>query len=337
MMRAKNKLPGLLVGALDGGHLELRVLRLIEERLPMSRGGRLVTAVGCVVVIGVLSAGVVMAGVRPLRFAGEAQLLHATGPLPRFEVATIKRTTDDGRSQAGSKSPTEFEIHNFTVKDLLQMAYGIKSDSQLEGVSGWMTSEHFNIDAKLSDEEAAAENKLPWEKQLERWQLMMQGLLADRFHLRASEAMKNVSVYELLAAKGGPKLKPSEMEDDPEKPGTKKPVKPSQEGLHGQGKMDGQAITVSELAEALGRLPELGGGQHFGGGRMVVDKTELTGLYDWSLRWTPSSIETGAVSPNPDAPGLFTAVEEQLGLKLVSGKAPVQVLVVSQIERPTEN
>jgi len=331
------RLPGLLLGVMDGGHLERRVLRLIEERLPMSRGGRLVAAAGCVVVIGVLSAGVVMAGVRPIHFAEEAQLLHSTGPLPAYEAATIKLAKDDGRQQAGQRSPSEFVIHDFTVKDLLQMAYGIKSDNQLEGVSGWMTSEHFDVEIKLGDEEIAAEQKLPIMQRVDRWALLMQRLLAERFDLKTSEAMKDVQVYELVVAKGGAKVKASEMVDDPERPGTKKPAQGPFERLRGPGKMDATGVPMSLLGEALGRLPDLGGGQNFGGGRMVLDKTGLAGLYDWSLVWTPSNVEAGAASPNPEAPGLFTAIEEQLGLKLVSAKAPVQVLVVDHIEQPSEN
>src|SRR5471032_357763 len=116
MMRAKNKLPGLLIGALDGGAsgcLERRVLRLLDSRLPWAKRWRVASAVGCVAACAVLSAGVVAAGVRPFHFAEEAQLLHTTGTLPRFEVATIKPSTGGNSTGVDLKGPAEIEIHNF--------------------------------------------------------------------------------------------------------------------------------------------------------------------------------------------------------------------------------
>ncbi len=316
--------PKFLLSVLDGGVLERRVMRLLESRVPWARRWQVAAAVGCVGACAALSAGVVMAGARPIHFAEEAQLLHAEGPLPRFEVATIKPGSDDGSKLVDLKGPAVIEMHNFTVKDMLQMAYGIRSDNQLEGVSGWMTSKRFDIAAKLSDEEVAAEQKMQFLQKPERWALMMQALLADRFQLKASETTRDASVYELVAEKGGPKLTPSAAADDPGRKG------PSKSPLQGRpGKIQGAAIPVSALTEALGRLPELG--------RMVVDKTGLTGLYDWTLTWTPANAEPGAALSNSDAPGLFTALEEQLGLKLVPAKAPVQMLVVDHVERPTEN
>ncbi len=323
LFRSKqDRLPGLLLGMADGSSLERRVLRLLERRALWGRRGLAVGAGVCVVAMAALSTGVVMARVQPIRFAGEAQLRHTDGPLPRFEVATIKPSSDDGSKGTDLRGPAAMVMHNFTVKDMLQMAYGIRSDNQMEGVSGWMTSQRFDIEAKLSDEEVAAEQKMPFPQRPDRWALMMQALLLDRFHLKTSETTKDAPVYELVVAKGGQKLKPSAVEGDPAKPG--------RNPLQGRpGKMEGAAIPVSAMTEVLGRQPELG--------RMVVDKTGLTGLYDWTLTWTPANAEPGTTLPDPNAPGLFAALEEQLGLKLVSAKAPVQVLVVEHVERPTEN
>jgi len=194
----------------------------------------------------------------------------------------------------------------------------------MEGVTGWMTSARFDIEAKLGEEEVAAEQKMPFAQRPDRWALMMQALLADRFQLKTSETTKDASVYELIVAKGGAKLKPSVVEGD----GTKGPTKSPLQG--GPGKLQAVAVPMSTLTGALGRLPDLGGG------RMVVDRTGLTGRYDWTLTWTPANTEPGALA-NSDAPDLFTAVQEQLGLKLLPAKTPVQVLVVDHIERPSAN
>jgi len=323
-MRWMNR-PGLLLGVLDGGAsggLERRVLRLLDSRVSWTRRWRVVAAAGCVVACAVLSAGVVMAGVRPFAFAQEAQILHAAGPLPAYEVVTIKPATGDATTTGMNlNGPAEIQIHNFNVKALLQMAYRVRLDSQIEGLSGWMTSQKFDIEARLSEEEVAAEQKMPFQQRTDRWALMMQRVLVERFQLKTSETMKDVAAYEVVVARGGSKLKQSESED-PAKPGSKRPML-----QYRPGKIEAANESVTQLAEMLGRIPELTG-------RMVVNKTELAGLYDWTLTWTPANAEASA---NADAPGLFTAVVEQLGLKLVPGRAAAQVLVVERVERPTEN
>ncbi len=323
MKRILKAKPRLLVGAMDGGALETRVMALLRQ--PWARRWRVVSAVACAAAMGMVCVVGAMAGVRPFAFAREAQLLHATGSLPKYEVATIKPAkVEDGNKGWGSQGPATLKIHNLTVKDMLQTAYNTKSDSQLEGATGWMTSESFDMEIKLGDEEVAAEQKLPVMQRGDRWKLIMQEVLADRFHLKTSEVTKDLPVYELVVAKGGAKLKPAVVEDAA-KPGPEKNP-PRLTGRNGS--MEGYAVPVSMVADALGRVHDLGDG------RVVVDKTGLAGVYDFTLKWTPTNAEPSA---NQDAPGLFTAVEEQLGLKLVPGKAPAQVLVVEHVERPTEN
>lgn len=141
--------------------------------------------------------------------------------------------------------------------------------------------------------------------------LMMQSLLRDRFHLRVHWESKQRSVYALVVAKGGLRLKPAA---DPK---------------HGsmslsQGHMAGKGVPISFLASLLA-LPL---------GRTVVDQTGLTGEYDFDLRFEPQDEPAGKESNDPD---LFTAVQEQLGLKLQSTHASVPVLVVDHVEHPTPN
>jgi uncharacterized protein (TIGR03435 family) len=276
-----------------------------------------------------------MVAAGPVVFAQEAKLLHANGPMPTYEVATVKPATDETSASFGPEGPSTLGVHNFTLKSLLGIAYGTHSSGQLEGVPSELGQQRYDIEIKLSDAEVAAEKDLPVPAKAVRWQLMLQELLADRFHLKTSEAVKEVPVYELVLAKGGPKLKPTAMEDNPAKPGEKKPVSPPR--LMGKiGSMQAEANPMSMLADALGRQPEVGAGDFVGGGKTVIDKTGVKGLYDWTLTWQPVNA-SGAAAINPDAPGLFTALQEQLGVKLVPGKAPVQVLVVEHVERPTGN
>jgi len=161
---------------------------------------------------------------------------------------------------------------------------------------------------------------------------MMESVLVDRFKFAAHRETRELPVYELVVAKGGPKLKeavpgdtyPTGLKDDQGKssPGTVRV---------GLGTMDCQAIQIASLVEGLTLLT----------GRTVVDKTGLIGKYDIKLRWTPedshpASNGEGRAAGESDV-DFFTAIQEQLGLKFKPAKGPVDVLVVDHIEKPSEN
>jgi bla regulator protein BlaR1 len=334
--------PLTCVSGITGADLKKRIVQIMKNRLRknLSSGRKLLlAALGIAVVASPIAFGIVLG----IPFYG--QLLHATGPLPAFEVATIKPSQpgSPGPLNLGARGSGGFFFKNATVKDLIQFAYGIRSDDQLSGLSGWMTTDRYDIDAKLSDPDAATSQKLFGPAKFDQFRLMLQSLLTDRFNLKVSQSSKQVPIFELVVAKGGSKLKPSEMAAaDAAHPGPPQPVNGSK--LSGMpGNRTGSGVKVAQLAESLSRLPELGSGASIGGGRLVVDKTGLTGYYDWTLQWTPDandpSFPVDAVKPpsDPNKPGLFTAVQEQLGLKLVPAKGPVEVLVVDHIDRPSEN
>jgi bla regulator protein blaR1 len=334
--------PLTCVSGITGADLKKRIVQIMSNRLGknLSSGRKLVlAALGITVVAGPVAFGIVL-GI-PLY----GQLLHATEPRPAFEVATIKpsQAGSPGSLNLGARGSGGFFFKNGTVKDLIQFAYGIRSDDQLSGLSGWMNTDRYDIEAKLSDTDAATGQKLFGPAKFDQFRLMLQSLLADRFNLKVSQSSKQVPIFELVVAKGGSKLKPSEMAAvDAAHPGPPQPVNGSR--LSGMpGKRTGSGVKVAQLAESLSRLPELGSGTSIGGGRLVVDKTGLTGYYDWTLQWTPDAndprLAVDAATPpsDPNKPGLFTAIQEQLGLKLVPAKGPVEVLVVDHIERPTEN
>jgi len=169
---------------------------------------------------------------------------------------------------------------------------------------------------------------------------MLQDLLADRFQLKAHRETKELPVYELLVARGGPKLKVSEDQTPADPPSfTGQPVNATPRGAFGfgSGVVDSRAVPLSRLTEFL-RLPL---------GRHVVDKTGLSGLFDITLRWDPKSeqasttfeVSPGAPPPLRDAsgPSLFTALQEQLGLRLRAARDPIDVIVIDSLQRPTEN
>jgi uncharacterized protein (TIGR03435 family) len=266
------------------------------------------------------------------------QLWAQTQPAttPAFEVASIKLNRSGDRGMRINPDPSgRFNATNVTVRQLILMAYQIK-DSQLSGVPGWVDSERYDIAAK--GEGPASPEQL---------QLMMQALLADRFKLSLRRETKEMPVYALVVAKNGPKLhenKEAEAENEDAKRDVAKPRDPNmpppkRPGMMrgGRGMLSGQAMPLSVLADSLSRQL----------GRVVLDKTGLTGLYDFELKWTPDESQgqmlkapDGADSAPPldaSGPTIFTGVQEQLGLKLESQKGPVEMFVIDHVEKPTEN
>jgi len=268
----------------------------------------------------------IMAGVQV-----HGQILHATGPLPSFEVATIKPSQPGatGIRAFGPKGADRFLAMNVTVKDLIDFAYTIDDDRQVVGLSGWMISKRYDVDAKVGDAEVAVISELP--PSYNPYRFMQQALLADRFKLKVHFETRSLPIYALVVAKGGSKLKASEM-DPANRAETVNPTFLQA----GSGKAAGAGTTTGMLAEVLERQDEVGnlpGGR----GRMVVDKTNLSGRYDWTLHWTPwRDLSSGELSDSK-GPSLFTALQEQLGLKLEPTKGKVEVVVIDHIDFPSEN
>jgi uncharacterized protein (TIGR03435 family) len=226
-------------------------------------------------------------------------------------VVSVKphRPGDGNRSWAPTREG--YEAKNVMVAVLIGDAYNLTKPEQLSGLPGWGMDVRFDLEAKMDEDTASALPKLPNNQQWQQRQLMLQAALADRFKLKVHRESRMLPVYALVIAKGGSRLKPSQRGE-------------------GWWHWSGPAITVhaepvSMLAMCLSKLPEID--------RIVVDKTGLAGDYDVDLKWTREEQQA-----QPDAaPTIFTAIEEQLGLKLVPAKSPVDVIVIDHIDRPTEN
>lgn len=230
--------------------------------------------------------------------------------MPAFEVATIKPW--DGK---GFATPLRFYI---------DQAFGIPPNITARVVGpDWISNTRFVITSKPPDAiRDAMQTMTPAERSRQNG-LMMQSLLADRFQFKGHFETRELPVYELVLAKGGSKLVEN---SDPTK------------GRFGVGTsmVRATAVPLQVLIGVLECSPDIGG-------REVVDKTGLTGTYDITLKWAPLQAgpaaggeNASAASPDEGA-SLFTATEEQLGLKLVPAKAPSEVLVIDRIERPTPN
>ena len=256
----------------------------------------------------------------------------------KFAVASIKPATPGEHFMFGVRPMPGCRINatNVTLKLLIEIAYGLE-DFQLIGGQGWMEAARYNIEAKPDSPVGPNE-----------WKEMLKSLLADRFQLAFHRETKELPVYALLLAKKDGKLGPGMVESkeggcierDPSKPlGPPDPGQPPFCGnvLGGASQLTATAAILGDIAPMLSRAV----------GRKVIDKTGLTGKYDITLKYTPDEnqrpkMAAPGVPPPPgpaEAPGpsLFTALQEQLGLKLEPQKAPVEILVIDRAEKPLEN
>jgi uncharacterized protein (TIGR03435 family) len=234
---------------------------------------------------------------------------------PGIEVATIKPTKPDEQGFMLVFRGGRFQTTNISLSKLLAFSYGVQQ-KQLIGLPPWADTDKYDIDAKPDTDGA------PNKKQL---QGMVQKLIADRFKLTFHHDQKELAVYALSVAKTGAKLTKSENQEG--LPGF---------GLGGPGALRVRNATMSDFAAMM---------QETVMDRPVLNQTELAGRYDFTLNWTPDDSQFGGMparTPPPTdnanpPPALYTAIEEQIGLKLDATKAPTEVMVIDHVEKPSEN
>ena len=240
---------------------------------------------------------------------------------PTFEVAAIKPSKPDDQSHSLHSGSDSLEIENFTLRRLIRTAYGLKSESQVLGGPDWIGKQAFDIKAKFDDAETAKFKDMTGRERFQETQLALQALLADRFQLKISQETRTIPVFALVVAKAGAKLAPSAPElDDSGKPKTDRGHSLNDNNGH----LKATAISMSSFADWFAYLPECD--------RVVVDRTGLTGDYDFKLDWTEDNGQ--GIPPDSTLPGLFTALRDQLGLELKPDKAPVDVVVVQAAAEP---
>jgi uncharacterized protein (TIGR03435 family) len=204
-----------------------------------------------------------------------------------------------------------FTMTGASLKLIIQNAYDLQ-DYQIEGAPAWINSARFDIFAKMdapsTEYPPAGATSQEWEAEQKLEEVRLQSLLADRFKLRVHKGTKELPTYDLVVAKGGPRL-----EKSTENKGFRT----------GRGEFICSDSSMEDFTSLLSGILS----------RTVLDKTGLTGGYKFSLKWTPDE----PPNPNADLPGIFTALQEQLGLKLVSAKGPVEVLSIDHVEMPSQN
>jgi uncharacterized protein (TIGR03435 family) len=256
-----------------------------------------------------------------------------------FETASIKRAApDETRRGARGQPGGRLEYYNMTLRMLVAIAYESQTrptDAQLTGGPKWIDEDRFNILAKAEGEPGFDASRTPT-----RYKAMLQSLLEERFKLRTHTEMKPADTFALVLARKDGKLGPnlqeytSECYTAPPPPGT--PVDAARRCGLGTavGEWRGTGVTMSQFVAQAARTPSVN--------RVINDRTGLTGRYNLRLQFVPPVVPgpNGTPVPNPAADSgasVFTAFQEQLGLKLQAEKAPIEFLVIDSAERPTED
>jgi uncharacterized protein (TIGR03435 family) len=229
---------------------------------------------------------------------------------PSFQVATIKPSAPE-ESRTIQIRGNRFATTDTSVVDLLKNAYGLH-EQEIAGGPKWLKTQKFDL---VGDPETQTRPSS------DNFKKMVQNLLADRFHLTAHHETRDLSVFAIVAAKSGPKLNKSTRPSD---------------GIpsvaYSPGQLSVANATLADLATFL---------QRFVSDRPVFDQTGIIGKYDLILRWTPDELQAGGSHQGNDndssLPGLYTAIQEQLGLKLQEAKRPAQVFVLDHVDMPSEN
>jgi uncharacterized protein (TIGR03435 family) len=248
---------------------------------------------------------------------------------PEFEVASLKlNKVSEGSPALGDQPGGRFVASRVPLRRLMQFAY--RGNQDFIGGPDWIDTDRWDIEAR-APEGAVPRRASPLDvTKPDAMALMVQSLLEERFKLKSHQETRELPLYELTVAKGGAKIKLSEDQTPPAAVvatgnGARGAAAPGDVRLN-RSSIEAKGQSLELLAAALGALYA---------DRPVLDKTGLKGLYDFRLQWTPDRGPSAAAAPQ--GPSLFDALEEQLGLHLSSGKGPLPVLIIDNVQRPADN
>ena len=246
----------------------------------------------------------------------------------------------------GGPDVSRFRATSVTARALIEFAYDIR-DFQFVGGPGWVDSKTFDLDATVEDSLAERLRKLPHAEQQQQMRLMLQSLLADRFSLKITHSSRVMPIFALVVAKGGAKVTRAAPPTPESSVPFPAPPSPDQPALApggtlisllpgGRATITGKSAPISALADMLGALL----------GRQVTDQTGLHGTYDFLVSYArdpglegslPASSDGTPSSADRSGVSLFTALQEQLGLRLEASRGPVHIIIVDHIEEPSPN
>lgn len=258
--------------------------------------------------------------------AGAPAVQDTSAKASAFEVVSIKPANPDEHSSGWKDLPDGLDFTNGSLVWLIYDAYGISSDDQISGLPEWVKTDRYNVSARVDEHTVEAWKKLSEQDRHKQQQLMLQAVFADRCRLKLRREIKELPVYDLVVAKGGPKMKEAPADEkNSVSLTTTSAFSPTGLGIEYTIDDSSRAVTALGLAQYL---------PHYAG-RIVVDKTGLGDKrFDFELKW--SSSQEAPADSGGTAPSLFKAIEE-LGLKLEPAKEPVDTFVVEHIERPSTN
>jgi bla regulator protein BlaR1 len=335
------------VAGVSGANLKSRIEAIMTARIGQKlnlRGKLILTIAGTIAVVTPILFGLADA---PPNQAKTTKVVHRS-----FETVSIKIGARDGRGPFVISIPPRLTVKSATLRDLIRMSYHVR-DFQITGGPAWINSDRYIIDATARDNPTTEE----W---LETTGLMLQALLRDRFKVKMQRETQELPVYDLTLAKGGLKLAQSAERSCTTFKWYRNSPAPGQSTAIACGVVELTNTRLNHTLDANGMsITRVGGNAvvpslatFFSGelDRTVIDKTGLTGLFDFHLEWNRLATarllgRSAADDPSANAsalsdassPSLFTAVQEQLGLKLEPAKGPVQVYIIDHVEKPSEN
>jgi uncharacterized protein (TIGR03435 family) len=302
--------PLVCASGITGADLKKRIEKIVANhsvfRMNLARKV-LLGAVGALLLSGPVVVGLLNAP------RGRAQSRSQDADGPAFKVASVKPNKTGRRGGQLNTDPGRLTITNVSLRTCIKAAYGLQN-YQLSGGTAWIEDEHYDIDAKA--ENPVGDDQLT---------LMLRRLLADRFKMEFHRESKEMQGFALLVGKNGPKLREVELAH---KGWARNEV----------GGIEGHETSMAHLAEILAQRL----------GHPVVDLTGIKGVFDLKLSWTPDPAifknpaedkESPAVDSisDPSGPSIFSALQEQLGLRLEARKVAVEIIVIDHVERPSEN
>lgn len=260
------------------------------------------------------------------------QIATAAAPAYEFETASIKPNKSRVTSFRSGFTVDGFRAEDADARWLIQQAYGV-SDFFLSGLSDWLNTERFDVEAKMDTSVADRLSKLTPPQLKLAQQQMLQTLLAERFNLKIHREIKDEVVYFLIVGKNGPRLPDAKTDDTRGFPNADGTAARSRIQIGPASKTYAYSTSMKTLGDFLTRFLS----------RPVLDKTGLTGVYDFTLEWVPDAppasspdAANGLMLPGVPGASLFSAVQ-QLGLKLEPGKSPIEIIVIDHVERPSGN
>jgi uncharacterized protein (TIGR03435 family) len=253
----------------------------------------------------------------------------APAQAPAFEVSTVRLSGSEQENSTMMFTRDGISIHNIPLQMILREAFATEDD-RITGEVGWVKSQKFDIEAKVPADDVAQLKAISFDQR----RAMLIPLLQDRFGLKFHHETRDLPIYALVVAKSGVKMQPSKEDGPPER---------ASHNLMstGRGQIESHGTGMKALTHVLSNQL----------GRSVADRTGLTGNYDYTLQWTPDDAApsmAGSAEGDPSAngnhpaadasgPSLFTALQDQLGLKLESTKGPADVIVIDHIDQPSPN